>query len=91
MERINNFAAVLSPSTSDSDDSDYSPKTRKLRPKSTSFIALRDAVYQLTCLNDFSREKIGGGFFADVYKVSSVKQSCNPRAFFSFLHMLSLF
>ena len=67
LPRIESF---LSPCTSDSDDSDYSPKMRKLRPKSSSYIALRDAVYQLTCLNDFNREKIGDGFFADVYKVT---------------------
>lgn len=63
---------VLSPTNSDSDDSDYSPRTRKARPKSTSFIAVRDAVYQLTCLNDFTRERIGGGFFAEVYKVTCI-------------------
>ena len=69
-----NFAmeVVLSPSNSDSDDSDYSPRIRKARPKSTSYIAVRDAVYQLTCLNDFTRERIGGGFFAEVYKVSCI-------------------
>ena len=43
----------------------------RIRPRSASYIALRSAVYQITCLNDFNREKIGSGFFADVYKVCS--------------------
>jgi hypothetical protein len=43
---------------------------RRPRPKSASYVALRSAVYQLTSMADFKREKIGSGFFADVYKVS---------------------
>ena len=48
-----------------SDESSYSPNRRK----STSFLAVKEAVYQLTCLNDFTCEELGAGFFADVYKV----------------------
>ena len=42
---------------------------RRPRPCSASYIAVRDALYQLTRLNDFRAEKIGGGFYADVFKV----------------------
>ncbi len=52
--------------SSSGDQNIYSPNRRK----STSFLAVREAVYQLTCLNDFSCENLGAGFFADVYKVS---------------------
>ena len=44
-------------------------KTRRPRPRSASFVALRSALYQITCLSDFKLEKIGSGFFADVFKV----------------------
>ena len=49
---------------------DY-PVRRRIRPKSASYVALRSAVYQLTSMADFKLEKIGSGFFADVYKVNS--------------------
>lgn len=39
------------------------------RLTSRSFEAVKAALYQLTRLNDFQTEKIGAGFFADVYKV----------------------
>ena len=42
---------------------------RRPRPCSASYIAVRDALYQLTRLSDFKAEKIGGGFYADVFKV----------------------
>lgn len=62
MEKEN---AVPQETTDSSDDYVSSPNRRK----STSFLAVKEAVYQLTCLNDFVREKLGAGFFADVYKV----------------------
>lgn len=43
--------------------------SRKRRPRSASYVAVRSALYQLNSLGDFKREKIGGGFYADVYKV----------------------
>ena len=43
---------------------------RQARPKSTSYEALRSALYQLTRMADFKVEALlGSGFFADVYKV----------------------
>ena len=62
--------AVDSSNTSESDDS--SPKMLRSRRTSTSFLAVRDALYQLTCLNDFTSQKIGGGFFADVFKARKI-------------------
>lgn len=50
---------------------DPSSLHRRPRPRSASYVALRSAVYQLTSLADFKLEKIGSGFFADVYKVTS--------------------
>ena len=50
-------------------DEDY-PVRRRMRPKSASYVALRSAVDQLTRMADFKLEKIGSGFFADVYKVA---------------------
>lgn len=44
---------------------------RRPRPKSASYVALRSAVYQLTSMADFKLEKIGAGFFADVFKVAA--------------------
>jgi len=44
---------------------------RQARPKSTSYEALRSALYQLTRMADFKVEALlGSGFFADVYKVN---------------------
>lgn len=62
MEKEN---AAPQPLTDNSHDYVSSPNRRK----STSFLAVKEAVYQLTCLNDFVCEKLGAGFFADVYKV----------------------
>ena len=47
------------------------------RPRSASYVALRSAVYQITSLSDFTREKIGSGFFADVYKVRTCPEIMN--------------
>ena len=46
---------------------------RRKRPCSASFVAVRAALYQLTRLNDFRAEKIGGGFYADVFKVGNTQ------------------
>ena len=46
-------------------------KKRLQRPKSASYIAVRSALFQLTSLGDFTTEKIGAGFYADVYKVTN--------------------
>lgn len=46
-------------------------RKRLSRPRSASYIAVRSAVYQLTSFSDFETEKIGAGFFADVFKVRS--------------------
>ena len=43
---------------------------RRPRPCSASYLAVRAALYQLTRLSDFRAEKIGGGFYADVFRVS---------------------
>lgn len=50
-------------------DEETSPVHRRPRPRSASYAALRSAVYQLTSIADFKLEKIGSGFFADVFKV----------------------
>ena len=50
----------------------YVPRRSSGRPRSASYVALRSAVYQITSLSDFTREKIGSGFFADVYKVRRI-------------------
>lgn len=56
-------------SGSNSSSTDFVPRRSSGRPRSASYVALRSAVYQISCMNDFTREKIGSGFFADVYKV----------------------
>lgn len=48
---------------------EHTPPQRRPRPRSASYVALRSAVYQLTSMADFKLEKIGAGFFADVFKV----------------------
>ena len=75
--RRENTAPSVTLQFEDEDDSsnnalsstDYVPRRSSGRPRSASYAALRSAVYQITSLSDFTREKIGSGFFADVYKV----------------------
>ena len=56
-----------------SSEGDDSPLHRRPRPRSASYLALRSAVFQLTSMSDFKREKIGAGFFADVYRVGEIE------------------
>ena len=56
-------------------DGDDPVHRRQLRPRSASYVALRTAVYQLTSLADFKLDKIGSGFFADVFKVTCTSYS----------------
>lgn len=63
-------------SQSQPDSEDPSPVHRRPRPRSASYVALRSAVYQITSLSDFMLEKIGSGFFADVYKVLGFLEQC---------------
>lgn len=43
--------------------------SKALRRRSSSFVAVQSALFQLNCLEDFDLEMIGEGFFAKVYKV----------------------
>lgn len=43
--------------------------SKSLRRRSSSFVAVQSALFQLNCLEDFDLEMIGEGFFAKVYKV----------------------
>ena len=73
MERRNSVfsdGAVSPPTSDDGEAVDIAPLgIARRRLKSRSFEAVKSALYQLTRLNDFQTEKIGAGFFADVYKV----------------------
>ena len=63
--------AISSLSTDDTDSEDSCDSSAALpgRRKSMSFVAVRSALYQLTCFSDFKTEKLGSGFFAEVFKV----------------------
>ena len=54
----------------DSEDSCDSSAPFPRRHKSMSFVAVRSAHYQLTCLSDFKTEKLGSEFFSEVFKVT---------------------
>ena len=45
-------------------------KKEPRRRRSSSYIAVRSALYQLTSYSDFTTQKIGAGFYADVFKAS---------------------
>ena len=49
------------------------------RPPGASYLALRQAVAQLSRLDDFSLETIGRGFFSEVYRVSAACESAVPQ------------
>ena len=60
----------------DADETEDRPETEGAaaatgsRSPGASFLALRQAVAQLSRLDDFSLETIGRGFFSEVYRVS---------------------
>ena len=54
----------------DQEDELPNPKAEKLlRRRSSSFMAVQSALFQLNYISDFDVVKIGEGFFAEVFKV----------------------
>ena len=65
---------------------------KSLKRRSSSFVAVQSALFQLNCLEDFDLEKIGEGFFARVYKVNTCNQlhilyDPNGQAYIASLYM----
>ena len=62
----------------DQEDELPNPKAEKLlRRRSSSFMAVQSALFELNYISDFDVVKIGEGFFAEVFKVGYHRKKSN--------------
>jgi len=71
------LSSVCGPSPTPPIPPDLSSGWKKCRVTGASCQALRHAVAELTRLDDFTCEKIGSGFFSEVFKVGQTFPNCH--------------